>query len=180
MTCIVGIAENGRVYLGGDSAGIAGLDLTVRDDAKVFRNGNFIFGFTSSFRMCQLLRFSFRPPLPTIGIADYEFMCTAFIDAVRDCLKAGGFATKHNEAENGGSFLVGYRGVIYEIDCDYQVGIPADGFAAVGCGAQIALGSLFSTHSHRMRPLWRLELALKAAERFSAGVRAPFRLLEDE
>jgi hypothetical protein len=110
MTCIVGIAENGRVYLGGDSAGVAGWDLTVRGDPKVFQNGECVFGFTSSFRMGQLLRFSFMPPAQPLGSDNYAHMCTTFVNEVRECLKRGGFASKKDEAEAGGNFLVGYRG----------------------------------------------------------------------
>ena len=51
MTCIVGLVENGKVYIGGDSAGVAGLDVRMRSDEKVFTKGNMIFGYTSSFRM---------------------------------------------------------------------------------------------------------------------------------
>jgi ATP-dependent protease HslVU (ClpYQ) peptidase subunit len=47
MTCIAGVAHEGKVWIGGDSAGVGGYDLTVRADAKVFTNGEFLFGFTS-------------------------------------------------------------------------------------------------------------------------------------
>ena len=62
MTCIVGLIDGNRVWMGGDSAGVSGLDITVRSDPKVFRNGDFLIGFTSSFRMGQLLAFRLRPP----------------------------------------------------------------------------------------------------------------------
>ncbi len=39
MTCIVGLVDNGKVYIGGDSAGCAGYDVRIREDQKVFRNG---------------------------------------------------------------------------------------------------------------------------------------------
>lgn len=45
MTCIVGLAVNGKTYIGGDSAGVGGYDLTIRRDAKVFTNGEFAMGF---------------------------------------------------------------------------------------------------------------------------------------
>jgi hypothetical protein len=37
MTAIVGLVQAGSVYIGGDSAGVSGMSLTVRADAKVFR-----------------------------------------------------------------------------------------------------------------------------------------------
>jgi hypothetical protein len=55
MTCIVGLRQGGKVFIGGDSAGISGWDVTVRADPKVFLSGPYAMGFTSSFRLGQLL-----------------------------------------------------------------------------------------------------------------------------
>ena len=171
MTVIVGLVHHGAVHIGGDSAGVAGYDLTIRADHKVFANGPYLFGFTSSFRMGQLIRFALTPPEPH-GDLD-RFMVTEFIDAIRDCLKAGGFAKKDNEQEEGGCFLVGIQGRLFKVDDDYQVGESLDGYTAAGCGEATALGALYAT-TDRMAPTRRVEIALKAAERFSAGVRGPF------
>jgi ATP-dependent protease HslVU (ClpYQ) peptidase subunit len=172
MTAIVGLTQSGSVYIGGDSAGVSGLSLTVRADAKVFRKNRYLFGFTTSFRMGQLIRYSLTLPKPT-GDLD-RFMATTFIDAVRDCLKAGGWAAKENDREEGGTFLVGVRGQLFAVHDDYQVAKAADGFAAVGCGDQIALGALYATAGTALGPRRRVKKALAAAERFSAGVRGPF------
>lgn len=176
LTCIVGIADNGKVYIGGDSAGVSGLDLTVRSDEKVFKNDEFLFGFTSSFRMGQLLRFSFSPPDRAEKMDDYKYLVTTFMNAVRQCLKDGGYARTKEGEEQGGTFLLGYRGRLYCVHEDYQVGSTVDGFASCGCGDQIANGSLFSTVGKPASE--RIDTALKAAERFSAGVRGPFTILE--
>ena len=39
MTAIVGLVDGSTVYIGGDSAGVSGLSLIVRADAKVFTLG---------------------------------------------------------------------------------------------------------------------------------------------
>ncbi|AGL18763.1 hypothetical protein [Actinoplanes sp. N902-109] len=172
MTAIVGLVAGKRVLIGGDSAGVAGMSLTVRADAKVFRKDRYLFGFTTSFRMGQLLRYSLTLPRPD-GDLD-AFMATTFIDALRDCLKTGGWAMKDNEREEGGTFLVGVKGRLFAIHDDYQVAQAADGYAAVGCGDQIALGALHATEGLGLEPRHRVLRALAAAERFSAGVRGPF------
>jgi hypothetical protein len=172
MTAIVGTVYNGRVHLGGDSAGVSGWSLTIRADEKVFRNGPYVLGFTDSFRMGQLLRHAFVPPTPTGDLP--KFMATGFIDAVRDTLKAGGFAAKESEREVGGNFLVGIAGRLFEVYSDYQVAETATGYAATGCGFELALGSLHATDRAGFPPRKRLEMALAAAEAFSAGVRGPF------
>lgn len=174
MTCIVGLVDGGTVHIGGDSAGISGWTLALRADPKVFRNGPFLIGFTSSFRMGQLLAHAFTPPPRAIDQDIYAYMVTSFVSAVRDCLKAGGFAERHSEAEKGGDFLVGYRGRLFLVEADYQVGEEVGGMAACGCGREVALGALFAAAS--LPPRERIKIALEAAERFNAGVRGPFRI----
>ena len=176
MTCIVGLVHEGVVYIGGDSAGVGGMSLTVRADEKVFQNGEFLMGFTTSFRMGQLLRYSLKPPRRHPDDDIHQYMVVDFINAVRECLKSGGWASKKEETEQGGTFLVVYSGHLFTVDSDYQVGQPEDSFAAVGYGEDIALGALFATQGQG-NPRDRVLTALRAAERFSAGVRGPFHVL---
>ena len=173
VTCIVGLEHKGAVWMAGDSAGVAGLDLTVRSDAKVFLNGPYVMGFTTSFRMGQILRWSFEPPKPPKEPEYLEcFMATDFVNGVRTTLSAGGYATKKNEAEEGGTFLVGVRGVLWCVDSDFQVGRAEAGYDAVGCGEGYAKGALYATQGKS--PAHRLQKALEAAEAHSAGVRGPY------
>jgi hypothetical protein len=176
LTCIVGIVEGGKVYIGGDSAGVAGYYLQSRADQKVFTNGPFVFGFTSSFRMGQILRYGFTPPQRHPDTDVMAFMVTAFIDAIRNTFKNAGYAKKTNDQEEAGTFLVGYEGRLFKISDDYQVGESLDQYDACGCGQDIALGSLHSTGG--MDPERRIEIALTAAEKYSAGVRAPFNVVQ--
>jgi len=172
MTCIVGVVEDGKVWIGGDSAGIDGYHLVIRSDPKVFRNGEFTIGYTSSFRMGQLLAHAFQPPKRHADQDVFAYMVTSFVNALRDCFKDGGYAGKQNEREEGGTFLVGYEGRLFEIESDYQVGEALDGYAACGCGRSIAMGALCVTKGDR--PAERVRVALEASEHHNAGVRGPF------
>lgn len=174
MTCIVGFIHNGTVYMGGDSAGVAGLDIRTRKDPKVFIKGEFIFGFTSSFRMGQLLRHSFTAPARNAGQSVDDYMAGPWIDAVRKCLKDGGYASVENNTETGGQFLVGYAGRLFQVDSDFQVGEVAEPYDAVGCGHKYALGTLHALHGSLKDPKRLVRKALESAAFFSAGVRAPF------
>jgi hypothetical protein len=177
MTCIVGLEHEGSVYIGGDSAGVSGLDIHVRTDEKVFTNGNFIFGFTTSFRMGQLLQYSFVPPEQPEDKSDMAYLVTDFIDEIRSCFTVGGFLTKLNDVEEGGCFLLGYKGKLYEISSDFQVGSTSVPFSSVGCGAALSKGAMFAT-THIKDPEDRIRLALDAAEYFSAGVCKPYKILK--
>lgn len=174
MTCIVGLVDGDAVWLGGDGAGVEGYLTEARLDPKVFAVGRFLLGFTSSFRMGQLLRFRLKPPERPVEQDAFEFMATSFVDAARECLKAGGYARKENEVESGGRFLVGYAGRLFLIDSDYQVGEMLDGYTAVGCGAELALGALYATQD--LPADERVLKALQAAARYSTGVRPPFEI----
>jgi ATP-dependent protease HslVU (ClpYQ) peptidase subunit len=178
MTCIIGLIENGTVWMGGDSAGVSGLNITVRKDAKVFKNGDFLIGYTSSFRMGQLLRFKFNPPTyyaEQYNNDPYKYMCTDFIESIRKCLKDGGYSVINNNEESGGSFLVGFQERLFEIYDDFQVGESIDDYNSIGCGEQYAKGVLYSLYQKdKTTPQEKIKTALQAAEYFSSGVRRPF------
>jgi ATP-dependent protease HslVU (ClpYQ) peptidase subunit len=186
MTCIVGLEHAGKVHIGGDSAGSDGYSLEIRAASKVFIKDGYTeeytpipwaMGFTTSFRMGQLLRHKLElPKLPKDAEEDLEgFMVTKFIDAVRESLRTGGWLKKSEDRERGGTFLVGVRGQLFTIYDDLQVGRVVDGYAAVGCGDHLALGSLFTTkQGSALEPEDRVRLALRSAARHSAGVSGPF------
>lgn len=172
MTCIVGLLDKKtkKVFMGADSAGVGDMDIAIRRDAKIFKNGDFLIGCTTSFRMIQLLRYSLSPPKVEKEI--YEYMCTDFINAVRECFKVGGFLMKDTDGqEKGGQFLVGYKNRLFKIGSDFQVAENMDGIDAVGCGYAYALGALSALN---IPPKERILKALEASARFSAGVAKPF------
>jgi ATP-dependent protease HslVU (ClpYQ) peptidase subunit len=180
MTCIVAWIEEDKkkVWMGGDTLGVGGLGCSNRKDVKVKQVGNMLIGFTTSFRMGQLLHFEFTPPKHDPELEDYAYMVTKVVPAIRKVFKEGGYAKVEFSQESGGTFLIGYRGSIYEIYSDFQVGVPAKPYASVGCGDDLALGAFHALDSivlpGDIAPEERIELALKAAEEFSAGVRGPF------
>lgn len=183
MTCVVGIEKDGIVYIGADSAAIdAGtLSISTRADEKVFLAGDdeILVGFSGSFRVGQLLRYALEFPEASRKKSPMAFMVTDFMNAVRQLQSVHGALKKENEEEShDGPFLVGYAGKLYCIESDFQVGCPADGYDALGCGSQIALGALFATKNLKLTPVERITLALEAASEYSAGVRKPFRILE--
>lgn len=178
MTCIVAWVEKNIVYMGCDSAGIANYDLTVRTDSKIAINGEMIFGYTGSFRMGQLLKHSLTVPKITENKNHYEYMCTDFIDAVRNCFKRGGYSKTENGVESGGFFLVGFRGTIYYIESDFQVGMMDIPYFSVGCGSSYALGACDILKNKNISVENKIKAALEVAYKFSAGVRPPFNFMK--
>lgn len=181
MTCIIGIEHKGKVYVGGDSASVANSNLTI--DAvttpKVFVRDGYIMGYTTSWRMGQILHHCGRLPKPpckpTIEELD-AFMVKKFISRVRKIFEKEGFVLDREEIEHGsGAFLVGVHGRLYTVHTDWQCVHQIRGWDAIGCGEQFALGSLYATYACKD---WKIETrireALKAAAYYSAGVIEPF------
>jgi ATP-dependent protease HslVU (ClpYQ) peptidase subunit len=102
-------------------------------------------------------------------------MATDFVQAVRECLRDGGYARNDSGSEQGGVFLVGIRGRLYRIDVDYQIGRSVDNYEAVGSGEEFALGAMFA--SAHLPPEERARLALEAAAHHSSAVCPPFHIM---
>lgn len=177
MTVIVGLEWEGRIYMGADSASVAGMEGFSTRLRKVFRRGPLLIGYTTSFRMGQLLQYRLDVPPHPEGMDAFEYLATYLVDAVRACLKDGGYARVESGVEQGGQFLIGYRGKLYQVDSDFQVNSNQEEFAVVGAGAPYALGVLyeriFDMEFLKLEPEKLVLSALRAAEHFCIGVRAP-------
>jgi ATP-dependent protease HslVU (ClpYQ) peptidase subunit len=178
MTCIVGVVAEGRIYMGGDSASVRGLDVRLSTETKVFVKGGMIFGLTGSWRTLQLVRYRLDiPEHRTEKTSDREYLTVTFVDALRQCLKSGGLDRKDDGEDHQNSVLMlGYRGHLYVVWGDYSITEYQDSYQAVGCGEDYALGALHATED--LSPRDRITKALESAARFSAGVSAPFTIEE--
>jgi hypothetical protein len=194
MTSIAMMTDGKTVVLGGDSAALNGYELRVRAEPKVFRAGSYAIGFTTSFRMGQILRYCTELPEPPAGAGPEElerFIVTDFIATVRSSFAEHGFAktarftstgpssVTEEGQDVGGQFLVAVAGQIFEIHQDYHVGRPATPYAAFGLGAAVALGAFYALESMPDLSLReRVVKALEASEAHSSGVRGPFDFVE--
>jgi len=179
MTCIVGLVDKKRVWMGVDSLGVAGYSKTSREDMKLFKCAgveNAMISYTTSFRMGQLLMYGeFFEELEVLkDKINHKYMVTKFVPKIQKAFEDGGFGTIKSGEKVGGSFLVAFRGRLFRVESDYQVGVNSIGYAADGCGADLALGSLHATSSLKILPRERVLMALRAATEFSAGVAPPF------
>jgi ATP-dependent protease HslVU (ClpYQ) peptidase subunit len=185
MTVIVAVvSDDGEIIFGADSAATdtAGT-LALRGDAKVFKRDGYTIGFCGSYRVGQLVKHEMR--LPAI---DHEmtaaqaerFMVREFVPRVRKLLSKSGCmnTTGVDKLEDSSSFLVGFDGYLFVIADDLQVEISQDDYAAIGSGAQLALGSLHADKtSGHLSAYDAVQNALWAAERYCSNVRGPFLIM---
>ena len=187
MTAVVALIHENKVLLGGDSAASdekSGL-IFQRVDPKVFKVGQFGIAFVDSFRMGQILQYSWTPPIykPTVGFKNLDkFMRTKFIESVKEAFKEHGYGNQApgtEDGDEGGIFLIAVQGAgrIFVMDTDFHIGEADVQYMAEGSGQMLALGSLFSTSSVKA-PRKRVRVALEAAAKFNMNVRPPFTIIE--
>ena len=184
MTCIIGCIDkkDNSVWIGADSLGSNGYIKSVESQPKVFRNDifdNVIMGSTSTFRHIDLLKYSSTlfeeiDKYKEVDI-DHKYMVTKFIPKVIELFRDGYISDKTEE--KNANFIVGVEDKLFEIQEDYSVLEPLDNFCAVGCGEDVAIGSMYTTRNMDMSVPDRIIEALKAAENRLCGVQRPFVLM---
>jgi len=183
MTCIVAIAQNGTVYMGSDHAASDDKSgwIMARKESKCFKVGQYGIAFTDSFRMGQILQYSWVPPkyTPTKTNSGLDkFMRTKFIDSIKAAFKDNGFGDiGGTDEDTGGIFIVALEGRIFVVDEDFHVGENIVNYMAEGSGGMFALGALHATKNQK-NPKMRLKLALEAASEFSMSVTPPFTYIQ--
>ena len=184
MTCIIGFTDrqNGVSWIGGDSLGSDGYVKAAEMPAKVFRNEmfkNVLIGGTTTFRHLDLLKYS-EDLFDEVDRyknteIDHKFMVKKFVPKVITLFKDG--IIGEEEKNRGGNFIVATPLRVFEVQPDYSVLEPELGICAVGCGREVAMGSLITTAEMDIPPQEKIVMALKAAEQYCCGVQRPFRVL---
>lgn len=178
MSCVAAVVDDGKVWMGCDSAASDGVDMVNLVTEKMFISGDYLVGTVGSLRLTQILRYrTVFPVYDEKEILD-KFMATYFSDAVRVAFAHNGFAQMAADDQgmvSMGAFLVGFKGRLFRFEGDLQVLERADGFEAIGCGGPYALGALLQS-AGRMEAKQRIEGALTASTHFSAHVRPPYHI----
>lgn len=177
MTCIVGLAERGTVWIGGDSASSDGYQerRLAPDNKKVFLREGLLIGCTTSFRFSQLLEFKLSPPARRSSSSDREYIVCVVAESVRECLREGGYSKVVDDVEKGGVALIGYRGSLYRLQSDFSILQYSDKFDAIGNGGHYALGAMAALEA--AEPEVRILASLAVASHFAEGIREPYHVL---
>ena len=182
MTVIVAVvSDDGEIIFGADSAATDDSGtLALRADGKLFTKSGYTIGFCGSYRVGQLVKHEMHLPSPSYCMTYDEaerFMVREFVPRLRKLLSKNGCMNTSgvNKIEDSSSLLVGFDGYLFVIADDFQVEVTHDDYAAIGSGAQIALGSLHAdkTAGH-LSAYDAVQNALAASERYCAHVRSPF------
>jgi len=184
LTCIIGYldAVNDCVWMGGDSLGSNGYTKAVQSQPKIFRNEifkNVVMGSTSTFRHIDLLKYAeelfAEADFYKGTVLDHKYMVTKFIPNLIKLFEDG--IKSEDSKDKGASFIIGAKNKLFEIQGDYSVLEPSDGYTSVGCGESIAMGSLYATKELDIPIPDKIKIALEAAEHIACGVQRPFKII---
>ena len=190
MTCIIGLVDNGTIYMGGDSVVTYGSGLWTSDQPKVVRNGSFLFGGAGSPRAAQLLEHVFVPPPRLEGQGTMQYMATAFTGSIRECFEADNFKTNQTYKSEDRSvdagplvdteILMGYEEQLYIIDSCCNIIHVAAPYRAIGAGQDVAIGALYALTLQDCDPEYAVRTALEAANAHISGIRPPYLVINDD
>jgi len=182
MTCIVGLSFRGSVYLGSDSLGsgngvkqvyctpkLVKLNLFEKKDLSLTKI-NLGIGYTTSYRMGDILRYNFTPPPIEVGDDENEYLVTDFIPELIKCFDDHSFAKTKEGNKSGGNFLVGLRKRLFHVQEDFSVLEPSCNYTAVGSGQEFAMGAMYGYRRCIDDPEKSIVGSIRAASEFCTTV----------
>lgn len=173
MTCIVGISDNGKVYIGGDRGASDGSSIVSLAMPKAYIRDEWIFGYAGSIGIGQIMQII---NMPIIQEDDDPFMVLRMdvVDAFKSMMDIQGLSiTEDNDTD----ILIGIRGRLFEFSpADWSVAEVKE--TAIGSGGNFALGSLHTTSQFEAAsPIYRIEQALNAATTYSPSCQQPIDII---
>lgn len=175
MTCIVAIKNDNSILLGGDSAASGNNRIVQRKDKKVFKRRGIGFGFAGSFRIGQLIKYSLKIPKRPANMYNEEWVFNCLLAEIIKLLRENRLVKKNMMDCN---LLIVYMGQIYKVDSDFQIELVEDNYAAIGDGADVALGSLYALREIDIPVKDKATLALNASSKYCTTVSEPFHFIE--
>lgn len=176
----IGLAETdgSELIFAADSAGTDGDEIHTIDTSKVFARDGYLFAYSGSYRIGQILRHCVElPEVPVAGDVE-RFLVREVGPAVRSAVEAEGAAAPGQKVlGEKTSILIGVRGQIWCMLPDLTV-IPEGPFGAIGSGRLRAYAALHALRAAGFGPArHRIELALEATAAYTSSVRPPWQFV---
>lgn len=196
MTVIIGYTNGKNVWMIGDEAAAGDCMNEFVKHQKVFKSTvylgpkntskeDILIGYAGSFRMGQLLQYKFKPSRPVKYTDIYEYLCTKFVDEIKDLFEKNNYSRLVDNEAIGGSFLVGAKGRLFTIQNDFSVLEYKERFTSIGGGYQFATASMETFEQLKKMKYIKLqeddyiELALKTSIKSSCKFYAFGKFHED-
>ena len=184
MTCIVAKIHEGKVHMIGDCMGSDGFQKHIFSKTpKVFGVGDFIIGYTTSFRMGQILQYSWEPPQRLQSDDNDDlYIYKHVVNSIKKCFEDNAYGFKDKSEFEAGNFLIGWHGRLFEMQNNMSL-MEIDKFASVGCGCYHALAAMKTldwTEQFTDNPEEFLRVALLVASDSVTGVSEEYNYVYEE
>ena len=160
MTCVVGYIDDCKqvAWLGAESS--ATDDETTYDYSgkKIFYVGDFLVGFSGSFRAGQIVRHEVQLPPITSQLELEKYLQTVFSKEIKKTLKKH-FTPKKIDTFN---LLIAYEDKLFTLENDFTI-LPFAPYMAIGTGTPYALGALKALMDYKISTRTRITKAIEAA-----------------
>lgn len=166
MSVVVGIETHNGVWLGADSSFSTDTEST-RLAGKIFKLDNGLaFGFVGNINSMQAIKYSLDIDVPKFKVSTtdeeiLEWLVTQLIPTLKQLCETYQVWEWTKKSERGLSCLVVVGGRLFTIQEDWAVWRSLEGYAAIGSGSSVSLGSLFSSAEYSAD--YRCSLAVQAA-----------------
>lgn len=181
MTCIVGLVQGRKMYMGADSLATSYYNSIVREDKKLFRKNGYLVGVAGSVRIKQVIQHNMPTACSSEKDSDLlEFMATSFVDSLRGSLHNGGCLEVIDGVESlkDSQILVGLNGKLFSVLQDFQIEVVGYNFISIGSGSTEANSSLWTMQRLKnISPLTRIKTAIECSSEFNASVSPPIHTL---
>lgn len=176
MTIIAAIENQGKIFLGSDSAASNDNLIDRLDRSKIIKRKNIAIAFCSSFRVGQIIEYNFD--FSKIRKSE-RWLFSKFPELMRKTLEKNGAKCfdDGDKIAGAGEFIIGHCGKIYVMQSDFSILRTDREYAALGSGQHFALGSFHST-ANIADARERITLAMEAACEFDPQCTSPLHVVE--
>jgi 20S proteasome alpha/beta subunit len=159
MTIVIGLIDNGIVYMGSDRAMSDEYSISSPITPKIKKNGQFLIGYASNVLKKDV----------------DKYMRTDFILTLKKAIEPYGIDISDDD-KAAADFLVGVHGRLFNISTnDWQVN-EYDKYTAIGSGNSYAIGSLDTSYTWK-DPIKKIKTALESAIKNSPQCDYPIDIL---
>jgi len=176
MTCIIGLEQDGKVYVGADS--FVGEEWTRKEQAinpKIFKKNGMLIAGTGEARALQIAKYLVE--FDEVEKFDEQYVVENIAEKIRLKFKDIGYSEiKDNREKSATHFLIAYKDKMFVISGGYALTRSKDGITCMGAGEEFAYGAMKALEN--LKPENRIKKSLEIASYYSNYVFPPFVIMK--
>lgn len=183
MTCIIGMIDNGKAYMGADRRiSFGNIKRTMPTYGKIIERSGLLIGTTGYLKFNNLIRYDLLFNAQPKDMPDDVYVYKVIVEEIRKTAKDNGYMSIHDNEEKLPEMesLLIYNNKIYTVFGDLSICETEHKFWATGSGGDLAIGALsvlensLDSEEFTYPPEYKIIKALEIAAKYDNSVGAPF------